>query len=209
MKNYIICTTCEDATIFYDCLFDSICNDIIIFPSGRDIPLQSCSRWENVYTMVTHFSGWVEDTEELMENLGIEVNANRSAFYRCFDFENPNKSVVNVISFLTGVKWETAELRGFCQGDWCKVAYNPEKIARKDLMHLECLMFGDCEELGIIESSEKTASDISFDDVDYWNYMTSWESKEEVCEKLGFDINNTIFLNPIAHKTVTYTFDEI
>lgn len=124
--------------------------------------------------------------------------------------ENPDEcigydyEIIDELNKVCGGDWDYAELRGYSQGDWCRVYYNREKVPAGLLKELEIYIMGKVDEYKIIEDENNP------DDAYHVliPHDVCWDGKEAICEFLGLDPNDTKVFEDDGYTKV-YKYKEI
>lgn len=176
----------------------------------------------------THFSGLLEkvrkavdtwgcyDFVDVMNDLDFVPAANRVQLYklfdrptcsRCWSYYNDDMKVADIMSFLTGDKWEETTINGSCQGEWQTVIYNTRYCSDAYISELEDVYFGSIVSLGVIEDD---SLEVDTYNVEYWDYISYYhDDKESICKKLGLDPENVTLYQKKVIKSISYTYSEV
>lgn len=175
-----------------------------------------------------HFSGLLEkvkkavdtwgcyDFVDVMEDIDFTPAANRVKLYKLFDrptcnnrwsYYNDDMKVAEIMTFLTGDRWEETTINGSCQGECQTVIYNTRYCSDDYISELEDVYFGSIVSLGIIEDDNAPVDSSS---VDYWSYISYYhDDKKSICEQLGLDPENTEIFKEECHNVPEYSYTAI
>ena len=176
----------------------------------------------------SHFSGLLEkvkkavdtwgcyDFVDVMDDIDFAPAANRVKLYKLFDrptcnrrwsYYNDDIKVADIMTFLTGDKWEEATIKGSSQCEWQTVIYNTRYCSDDYISELEGVYFGSIVSLGIIEADEKEVNSSS---VDYWDYISYYhDDKKSICEKLGLDPDTVTLYREEEVRSISYSYSEV
>lgn len=176
----------------------------------------------------THFSGLLEkvrkavetwvcyDFVDVMDDIDFVPAANRVQLYKLFDrptcnnrwsYYNDDMKVADIMSFLTGDKWEETTIKGSLQGEWQTVIYNTRYCSDAYISELEDVYFGSIVSLGVIEDD---SLEVDTYNVEYWDYISYYhDDKESICKKLGFDPDTVTLYREEEVKSISYTYSEV
>lgn len=175
-----------------------------------------------------HFSGLLEKVkkavntwgcysfESVMSDLDFVPVANRAKLYKLFDrptcnnrwsYYNDDMKVADIMTFLTGDRWEETTIKGSCQGEWQTVIYNTRYCSDSYISELEDVYFSAIVSLGIIEDDNAPVDSSS---VDFWSYISYYhDDKKSICEKFGFDPDNVTLYREEEVHTTSYSYSEV
>lgn len=104
---------------------------------------------------------------------------------------------------ICGGDWEETELRGYSQGDYCKVYYNKEKVSQGLLKELDIYIMGKVDEYTVQESEDEDDRYCVFIPHD-----VCWDGKEAICNFLGLKPEETTVLEDDGFEKV-YKYKEV
>ena len=97
------------------------------------------------------------------------------------DDMDDEETILLCLSIIKGKKYRTACIRGYCQGEWCKV-YCPVDTTDKEIDYLEAIYFATGVEIEIDDSDKEDIQ--NEDEIEGFTYLsTKWNAddiKEEI-----------------------------
>ena len=151
-----------------------------------------------------------------MNDIDFTPAANRVQLYklfdrptcsRCYSYYGDDEKIADIMTFLTGDRWDVATIKGCSQGEWQTVIYNTRYCSDAYISELEDVYFGNIVSLGVIEDDNAPVNTSS---VDYWDYISYfYANKKDICEKLGLDPDNVTLYQEEEVRSVSYTYSEV
>lgn len=158
--------------------------------------------------------------ETVLDDIGYTPKADRVKLYKLFNrhycarcgsayFEEDK--ITDILSYITGDKWENTTIRGSSQSEWQTVIYNTRYVGNENssdyLTELACAYFGEVYSLGIIEDDTQMPD---IENVDYWDFIPCHLADHaSICSRLGFAPDETKIYKSEEHQTTTYTYSEV
>lgn len=115
------------------------------------------------------------------------------------------ETIMKIIEIIDGRKLEKTTIRGYCQGDWQEMIYDPEMV---DPQVIESYYFnmGSEWEIGYIEYEDDEEIDFETVDLDYGTqYTTEWsddEIRKQFAEWYNIDEKDVVMLEHDGYKMI-------
>lgn len=177
---------------------DNVDEDIIVegnrdYPGFHDEDLKSIKEFINNYNSYdyevfydTKIKDYVIDYLPRKDN-GKQYSP--SELHQLKDaLDNLDETDITIIclSIIKGKQYETRCIRGYCQGDWCKI-YCPVSTSQKEIDYLEAVYFATGSEYEIHDSDKPVNSE---DDIEgYSMLITDWR-EEDIKEQIASQFKN-------------------
>ena len=201
MTTYILKCERYDNSIYWDMILGDEYNSFLVY-GNRHFSIQGDKEIERIYNIFQQYYGCYADyVEEFMDACDVKINGNRMAFYKALKMHYEDESFCEVLSLITGKKWEHYELRGCCQGDWVDIVVPAD--SKLDLDYMEAVYFNTGYELGVIENTDKEPEDIDASDVDYWDYTDKW-TDEDIKKQMG--LPDAVVLEEHKRTVTVYSY---
>lgn len=112
---------------------------------------------------------------------------------------NNNAIIAEVLSIITGQKWEYRQISGSCQSEWNYIYYRPEEWTEKALEYFEVEYFNTGDEWRIEDEEGEDFGSV------YTHEWNDDEQKREIAENIGVDPGDvTLYLFDGWTKTAKY-----
>lgn len=144
---------------------------------------------EAINDMLYHDGGKTYNTRQIgkLKQLVLEYS-------KC-DGNKEDQILVDVLSIVTGEKWDYKTIHGSCQGEWNKVYYPVQYWTNESLEAFETMYFNTGSEWIIHEGDAEPTSPEEIDGCSY--YCVSWNDegiKKELAEAVGAETPEDIIL---------------
>ena len=215
MTKILLCTS---NSIDWDIAFEPFLEDMkqgnIALMGNREYNSHIFGIIETVCDAVDHFGCY--DFVDIIDDLGYTPKADRTELYklfnrptcsRCSSYYSDTMRIADILTFITGDKWETTTIHGSCQGDYQDVIYNTRLYSKEYISELKDIYFGAFYSVGVIEDDTADADPVN---VDYWDYISYYhDSKKEIADRLGLDVDTLEVFKEEEHHITTYSYTAI
>ena len=189
-----------DAENFDYRIYEDNVNESIIVDGGRDfvsmnddnlVAIKKMINDYNSYDYEVYYEGsikmYVNDYLPKKDNLkrysGVELHRIKELLEKDKDEE----TILTCLEIITGKTHKAGAIRGYCQGDYCKIYY-PEDVSQEELDYLEAVYFGTGTEYEVHDEDNDVNE---ADDISGYTYLSTKWRTEDVKKEIASFYKNT------------------
>ena len=200
---------------------DYVREDIIVeenrdYPGMHDEDLKSIKEFidnYNCYDYNFYYEGKIKDY--IYDYLPKKENGKKFSpielhqLKQSLDDNDDEATILLCLSIIKGKEYEIGDIRGYCQGDWCRIYY-PKDASQDEIDFLEAVYFGTGTEYEVHDEDTEVHNE---DDISGFSILTAkWKTediKEEIASYVGGNPEDVVLYNIERSYTVKHNIYKV